>query len=332
MDIRVTQAVYRARDASTGVILAERLRVAHTHWTRLKGLLGTRSLEPGEGLWIKPCRQVHMIGMRYALDIVFLDRTDRVVRAIEGLAPGKISPKVAGATSVLELPAGTLARVGLTEGVQIEIDGDGSNDASWVDTIAALACNVALAALYAVFAAAHVAAARQSGRWATAMPMVAQETLLVALFLARRRSTATSARPLDWLVGIVGTFLPMLLRPTDDVGRLNWIGQPVQIIGLVLALTSLAFLGRSVAVVAANRGIKTAGMYGLVRHPTYAAYIVTYLGYLASFPSLRNGLIVLGTITALNMRAMVEERFLRQDSAYEAYCRRVPWRFVPYVY
>jgi protein-S-isoprenylcysteine O-methyltransferase Ste14 len=60
--------------------------------------------------------------------------------------------------------------------------------------------------------------------------------------------------------------------------------------------------------------------------------MMTYLGYWASFPNLRNGLIVLGTIAALNMRAVVEERFLRQDSTYEEYFRRVPWRFVPRVY
>ena len=61
---------HRARDAASGVILAERLRAADTHWSRLKGLLGTRSLEAGDGLWLKSCRQVHMIGMRYAVDLM----------------------------------------------------------------------------------------------------------------------------------------------------------------------------------------------------------------------------------------------------------------------
>ncbi len=114
--------MYRARDAATGMVIADRLRPAHTHWTRLKGLLGTRRLEPGHGLWLKPCRQVHMIGMRYAIDVIFLDDAHRIVRTIEGLAPGKISPKVGDATSVLELPAGTLARTGLTTGARIEIE------------------------------------------------------------------------------------------------------------------------------------------------------------------------------------------------------------------
>jgi uncharacterized membrane protein (UPF0127 family) len=113
--------VYRAREASRGAVLAERLRPAHTHWTRLRGLLGTRSLPPGDGLWIRPCRQVHMFGMRYAIDVVFLDDTHRVVGLAPDLEPGRISPKVREATSVLELPAGTIAAAGLLAGAQLEI-------------------------------------------------------------------------------------------------------------------------------------------------------------------------------------------------------------------
>ena len=112
----------RARDATTGRVVAERLRVADTHWTRLRGLLGTSSLPRGEGLWIRPCRQVHMFGMRYAIDVVFLDDRHHVVHVVSDLAPGRISPKVNGATSVLELPAGTIARLGLTAGARLEIE------------------------------------------------------------------------------------------------------------------------------------------------------------------------------------------------------------------
>ncbi len=114
--------MYRVCDAATGAVIAERLRPAHTHWARLKGLLGTRSLAAGDGLWLKPCNQVHMIGMRYAIDVVFLDADHHVVHAISGLKPGKISPKIRGATSVLELPDGTLAATGLSAGTRIEIE------------------------------------------------------------------------------------------------------------------------------------------------------------------------------------------------------------------
>ena len=114
--------MYRAVDASSSRVIAERLRPAHTHWTRLKGLLGTRSLPAGDGLWLKPCRQIHMFGMRYALDVIFLDEENRVLHTIHGLAPGKVSPKVSDASSVLELPEGTLARTGVDVGAQIQIE------------------------------------------------------------------------------------------------------------------------------------------------------------------------------------------------------------------
>ena len=113
---------HRLREAESGALLAGRIRPAHTHWTRLRGLLGTARLTEGEGLWLKPCRQVHMIGMRYAIDVVFLDDASRVVHAITALRPGAISPKIAAATSVVELPAGTLARSGVSVGTRIVLE------------------------------------------------------------------------------------------------------------------------------------------------------------------------------------------------------------------
>ena len=114
--------LYRLRDAASGAILADRVRAAHTHWTRLRGLLGTAPLDPAAGLWLKPCRQVHMIGMRYAIDVLFLDDGSRVVHALAELRPGRISPKVAAAASVVELAAGTLARTGVTVGTRVVLE------------------------------------------------------------------------------------------------------------------------------------------------------------------------------------------------------------------
>lgn len=105
-----------------GRSLVERLRFAHTHWTRLRGLLGTRRLDPGDGLWIKPSNQVHMFGMRYAIDVVFLDDGGRVLGVVHALQPNRISPRFKGATSVLELPAGTLERVGVAAGDLVQIE------------------------------------------------------------------------------------------------------------------------------------------------------------------------------------------------------------------
>jgi protein-S-isoprenylcysteine O-methyltransferase Ste14/uncharacterized membrane protein (UPF0127 family) len=330
-----------ARAVAGGVVLAERLRVARTHWSRLKGLLGTASLTSGEGLWLAPCSQVHMIGMRYALDVVFLDADRRVVCAISNLQPGKISPKVRAARSVLELPTGTVARAALVEGVRVDIDGAdvpelGCDGDSAPDgraaTVNAIVCNVLLAALYCFFVAAHVGFVRRTGQWTTVAPLVLQESMLTVLFLTRRRSVATSDRPIDWAVGISGVLLPLLMRPIGTASSLAQIGETLQIVGLSVAAVAVGFLGRSVGVVPANRGIKRTGTYRVVRHPMYAAYLVSYVGYVLTYPSWRNVLLTGGTGAALYARAVAEERLLTQDPGYRDYLGATRWRFFPYVY
>jgi protein-S-isoprenylcysteine O-methyltransferase Ste14/uncharacterized membrane protein (UPF0127 family) len=323
--------MYRA--TVNGVALADQLRPAHTHWTRLRGLLGTRRLEPGQGLWIKPCNQVHMFGMRYPIDVVFLDDDGRALRLVHALQPNRVSPRVAGASGVLELPAGTLERAGLTEGARIEITGEAATTRRIrFDIVGTLVANLALALLYGFFVAAHASKIATTGQWGTAMPLVAQEAMLVALILARRRSVATSGRSTDWILGIGGTLLPLLMRPTGVPGPLSWLGEPLQFVGVGAALVALASLGRSFGLVAANRGIKTSGLYGLVRHPTYAGYMLGCVGYVQCYPSPRNALIAVATLLALNARAHVEERFLSHDPSYRHYIRGTRWRFVPLVY
>lgn len=90
-------------------VLAENARVAKTFLTRLKGLLGTTSLPAGEGLLIAPCNSIHMFGMKYAIDCVFLDADNRVVGLVENIAPGKMSRVFGSAKQCLELPAGVIA-------------------------------------------------------------------------------------------------------------------------------------------------------------------------------------------------------------------------------
>src|SRR5262249_24012453 len=204
------------RATARGLVLADRLRPAHTHWTRVRGLLGTKKLAPGEGLWIQPSNQVHMFGMRYALDLVFLDSAGRVLRLIPNLAPNRVSPRVAGANSVLELPVGTIDGAALNEGDRVEISGDAETGRGGRrEVLGARLTNLTLGLLYGLFAAAHVSRALNTDEWATTMPLVAQEALLVVLFLTRRRSMATSSRRWDWIIGAAGTLLPLFMRPGE---------------------------------------------------------------------------------------------------------------------
>ncbi len=323
----------RARESVGGLSLAERMRCADTHWARMRGLLGTRELPAGEGLWIRPCQQVHMFGMGYALDIVFLDEHQGVVHTESALQPWKLSPKVQEARSVIELPVGTIERVGLRIGSRVEIEGEPDPArAAWFDTASAIVCNLLLAAVYSFFAAAHLRAVHETGYWSMTLPFVAQESMLVALFLTRRRSFGTTGNVIDWLVGIAGTFLPLFLRPTGAPGTLAAVGAPIQLVGFLLAIFGLMSLGRSVGIVAANRGVQTQGFYKVVRHPMYVSYMLTYVGYTMCYPTPRNLALVCATFVFLVLRVRAEERFLRRDPVYRDYSERVPWRFVPYLF
>lgn len=324
-------ALCRVTVLDTGTLLADRVRSAHTHWTRIKGLLGTRALEPGAGLWLMPCSQVHMIGMQYPVDVAFLDDDLKVVRTVEALRPGRISPKVGEATSVLELPAGRLAALGVADGARLAISGPSGQASTLGATLSALCTNLLLACVFGFFASAHFAAGLRTGQWLILAPLVLQETLLVSLILTRRRSVAVSAEPIAWVAGMIGTFLPLCFRPTESTGLIA-LGAPIQIGGMVLVMLALGSLGRSIGVVPAHRGIKTAGMYQFVRHPMYAAHLVAYFGYLLSYPSVRNITIGLVTAIALNARAGFEERLLARDPNYAEYLRRIAWRFLPRIY
>ncbi len=94
------------RNLTRGLVLGDRIRRADTFRLRLMGLMFRPRLEPGEGLWLEPCRQVHTHFMRFPLDLVFMDPEGRVLRVLRAFPPWRVSPLVAGARAVLEIPAG----------------------------------------------------------------------------------------------------------------------------------------------------------------------------------------------------------------------------------
>ena len=106
----------RAENSIRRTVLGTRIGMADRWWLRLVGLLGRERLAPGEGLWLRPCRAVHMIGMSQALDVAFLDASGRVVAAYPELQPGARTRWHARARDVLELPPGVLAASGTIEG------------------------------------------------------------------------------------------------------------------------------------------------------------------------------------------------------------------------
>ncbi|HZU75945.1 MAG TPA: DUF192 domain-containing protein [Dehalococcoidia bacterium] len=104
-----------------GTELGQRVRVADNPWTRFIGLLGRGTLQQGDGLHITPCSSVHMFFMRIPLDIVYLDKENRVVKTVRDLRPWRISAG-RGAKSVLELPVGTIDASGTRVGDELALE------------------------------------------------------------------------------------------------------------------------------------------------------------------------------------------------------------------
>ena len=101
-----------------GSLVCERCLLAETPLTRLRGLLGRAGLERGEGILLRPASSIHMWFMRFAIDAVFLDADNRVLRIAADLRPWRVAGR-RGARAVVELAAGECARVGLREGDQL---------------------------------------------------------------------------------------------------------------------------------------------------------------------------------------------------------------------
>jgi uncharacterized membrane protein (UPF0127 family) len=109
----------RVTNQTRRTVLAASIEVADHAEKRRTGLLGRDSLAPDGGLWISPCEAVHTFGMRFAIDLVYLDRHLRVRKAKPAVPPWRLSACLT-AHSVLELPAGTISQTQTQPGDRIE--------------------------------------------------------------------------------------------------------------------------------------------------------------------------------------------------------------------
>lgn len=104
------------------VLLGDDIEVADSSLQRVWGLLGRTGLNTGGGLWIRPSSGVHTFGMRFAIDVVGLDKTYRVVRLWESLKPWRVTSVSTSVKSVVELPAGLVTHVGLQVGDTLHVE------------------------------------------------------------------------------------------------------------------------------------------------------------------------------------------------------------------
>lgn len=101
-------------------ILSDRCHFANSVLKRMVGLLNRRQFGQGEGLLLDRCYGIHTFGMRFAIDVLFLDKDLHVMRAVKALPPWRTCA-VKKAVYVLELPAGAIEASRTEPGDQIQI-------------------------------------------------------------------------------------------------------------------------------------------------------------------------------------------------------------------
>src|ERR1700676_4031645 len=99
-------------------MLGDRVSIADTSATRRTGLLKHTGLEPGEGLWIAPTEAVHTFGMKFSIDVLFLDKKRKVLKIRHEMPRSRMSLCLP-AHSVLELPSGTAVAMKTAVGDQL---------------------------------------------------------------------------------------------------------------------------------------------------------------------------------------------------------------------
>jgi uncharacterized membrane protein (UPF0127 family) len=107
-------------NATKKTVVSDRCHFANSVFKRMVGLLNRKALGQGEGLLLDRCYGIHTIGMRFSIDVLFLDKELRVMRAVPALPPFR-SCIVRQAVYVLELPVGAIQTSRTEAGDQIQM-------------------------------------------------------------------------------------------------------------------------------------------------------------------------------------------------------------------
>jgi protein-S-isoprenylcysteine O-methyltransferase Ste14 len=163
--------------------------------------------------------------------------------------------------------------------------------------------------------------------------LVISESLGVFLILTRRFTTTVSTHPLDWALSLIAVNVPLLVVPA---AASTFIPSPIatalMFAGMIIQISAKTALWRSYGLIPANRGVKTGGPYRFVRHPMYAGYTLTHVGFLLGFPSLHNFLLYFTVFSIEVARLMREEFILNKDPLYREYAAHVRNRLLPGVF
>jgi uncharacterized protein len=109
-------------NVTRGTTIATEVHFATTGKERTRGLLGRDEMPEGEALVFPRCRQIHTFGMHFPIDVLFVDKSGRVARAVPDMKPGRLTAWVLRSRTTVELPAGTIVKSGTRTSDEIAIE------------------------------------------------------------------------------------------------------------------------------------------------------------------------------------------------------------------
>lgn len=117
MDISRFSRVVAVVNLTKGSAVLGKAGVAETFWTRFRGLMLTRALPESTGLILEPCSSIHMLFMRYPIDVIFTDPVGVVVKVERRVKPWRLAVVAGGrAARTVECPEGTIESSGTEVG------------------------------------------------------------------------------------------------------------------------------------------------------------------------------------------------------------------------
>jgi len=107
---------YQLRHVASGEPVINNIKIANTCISRLLGLLPKSYLGREDGLWILPCTSIHTVGMRFSIDVIFLDKNFKIIKLRKNLKPFRFCFSFRNTHSVLELSSGVIESCNLNCG------------------------------------------------------------------------------------------------------------------------------------------------------------------------------------------------------------------------
>lgn len=175
--------------------------------------------------------------------------------------------------------------------------------------------------------------AKNAGLDAVALLYLCLHLMTAILFLIRRPPLMHSSVWRSYFVaGLSTIYVYGYDLSSSFESHLAPAGKVLIAAGAVFCLLSLLSLGKCFGVFPICRGLTTAGLYRIMRHPLYASYILMDVGLIVSYPSTRNGLLFLSAIILFIWRIHYEELLLQTLAEYRMYMASAKFRLLPFVY